>query len=302
MVFLFLTYTYAVANSYNSYKHKYVTKKEYILDNFQLSIEFSTGIPVMKLGDKNFYYPFYGGILVGYYLCKYLHEPPERHTLQPYYTYNFITRKREINYPDIGISVKGEGSLLLEIGIKLPQQERYKPSLDSNFEIREKYIFSPITIKWTTPIIPIFSLPMFSYLKFGGTLKYLLTSNYVAGNTDKDLPLGKPGDVINLKTYLKDLRSLSYGIILEFGALLDIGLNISCVVMVPEEFFSSLFSPHSNIPKDNEHITVDYVKQVRAWRGNDHLFGINIGLDCFTFYKKIKKYKNLSSQKTLKIH
>jgi hypothetical protein len=270
------TWLPVLARSSPGKKPNYRTTREYIINNFKGAIEITYSSQLA------------GGVVIGYYLLKYHHKPRPKTEWYPIYRYNFYTKCNELIPPKSDITIEGEANLAVDLGIHFPQQEKWKPSPNDPFKIVDKFLKIPIDIRWALPVKSWWSNAHYAQA-LGCIVEYLRSSTYIANlhkiSTDK-LPIGKPGQHIDLKAYLKDLPVFYYTFFYELGLIFPIGLYANFVIYAPLEFF--YFRSQTSQFLEDGVLDGRYVRCKRTLL-HYNMFAFNIGFD---FCRLLKNFDN----------
>jgi hypothetical protein len=256
---------------------RYDTRQAYMVNNFTGSLEL-----IYHFFESSH---IVGGIAMGYYLHKYHHKPltEEERLKTTILTYNPANNTWIRSYPERDSTREGEASFLLEIGIQIPRQKKWKIEPNSKNYIIEKFLYAPICLKWIRPI-SCWKFDIYNYLSLGCMIRYLRESTYFTDLSEDDDLHNKPSRAhqVNLKN-ASNMPSFYYDMVFELGLIFPVGIYTSLVCYFPLSV-SRNYNTHKNKMDDMRELDTNNIKWHRDFNMT-HMFACKLGIDFCRLFK-----------------
>ncbi len=252
---------------------KYKTTYDYIINNFKGAVEYVHGGPSFRSG----------GIVVGYYLYKYHHQPIHSSKEQ---RKRIAAASKDASILEQPNTRPGEANFMVEGGMHLSSPSKW--TLHGNFYVMDKFVDVPIGFRWTIPI-KLLGYNIFSSTSVGCMVQYLTNSIYDIYETPKrNLKQSgqEPPPPINLKKKLNDMPSFYYSLLVEWGLIFPLGIYTSFIFYLPLDSFY-LGSKLVYEPQEDKKLTSEYVQSQRSVQRK--MFAWSVGVD---FYRLLNYFKS----------
>lgn len=242
---------------------KYKTTYDYVIGNFKGAAEYVHGGPSFRSG----------GIVVGYYLYQYHHQPLHSSKKE---RKRIAAASKDASILEQPNTRPGEASFMVEWGMHLSTHRKW--TLHGNFYVMDKFVDIPIGCRWTVPI-KLLRYNIFSSTSIGCMVQYLHSSIYdMYEIPQRNLKQSgqEPPQPIHLKTKLNDMSSFYYSLLVEWGLIFPLGIYTSFRFYLPLDAFN-LGSKLVYEPQEDKKLTSEYVQSQRS--AQRRIFAWSVGVD-----------------------